>query len=109
MRTNTTRETTLCDRIAVRLGEPILQELRARDRMVWSNPRHWKLGFYFGRDDSRLWVPRRCGCGAERERDRIINFGHPQGRKAFWLLMFGYGTGLALLGCLVAAALGVRW
>lgn len=99
----------LSERILVELAEPYLDNLRARNQMVWSNPRRWRLGFYFGVDDTRLWVPRRCSCGAPRENDRVLNFGHPQGKKAFRILMLAYATGALLLATLVAAGLGVRW
>jgi uncharacterized membrane protein len=99
----------LSERILVELAEPYLDNLRARNQMIWSNPRRWKLGFYFGADDTRLWVPRRCRCGAPREDDRVLNFGHPRGKQAFRILLMAYFTGALLLAALLAAALGMRW
>ena len=100
---------TVQDRVAVRIFERPLLEIRTRDDFVWSNVRNWRFGFYFGKDDSRLWVPRRCACGAPQDHVRVINYAHPMGRKAFRLLMFGYAVGVTLAGTLVAAAFGVRW
>ena len=97
------------DLVVARLIEPYLGDLRARNDIVWGNPKQWVLGFYFGVEDSRLWVPRRCSCGAPRDQDRVINFGHPLGRKAFRILIFAYGVSVALCGVLAGAALGYRW
>lgn len=102
-------EPRLSERILVELAEPYLDNLRARNQIIWSNPRRWRFGFYFGEDDTRLWVPRRCRCGAPRENDRVLNFGHPQGKKAFRILMLAYATGSLLAVALVAAGFGVRW
>lgn len=95
--------------VATKVAEPLLAEDRFRNEVIWANAKRWRLGFYFGQGDTRLWVPRR-GPGAEPiDAERVLNFSHPLGCKAFRLLMFGYATGLALAGVLTAALLGVRW
>lgn len=95
--------------VATRVAEPLLSEDRFRNEVIWANPRRWRFGFYFGEGDTRLWVPRRGNDGEPVDSDRVLNFAHPLGRKAFRLLMFGYATGLALAGVVVAVLLGVRW
>lgn len=48
------------------------------------------LGFYFGPQDTRLWVPRKSLRGQADDERRIINFGHPLGKKAYGVLMTAY-------------------
>jgi hypothetical protein len=95
--------------VAARVCEPYLAEARFRNDAVWSNPRNWRFGFYFGKDDSRLWVPRRDRNGKPRDGQRVVNFGHPIGRKSFPILMLAYFTGLLGAITLIAIALGARW
>jgi uncharacterized membrane protein len=99
----------LQDRVVVRMTELAMADVRARNELIWSNPGCWRLGFYFGEGDTRLWVPRRCACGAPRDADRVINFRHPVGRTAFRILMLGYATAALLAVAIAAIALGARW
>ncbi len=95
--------------VGSRVFEPFLREKRDANAEVWSRPTSWRFGFYFGAGDTRLWVPRRERDGTPNDAERVINFKHPLGRKAFRILMFGYGTGFLTVCALVAALLGVRW
>ncbi len=95
--------------VGSKLFEPFLAERRQQNQAVWADSQHWRLGFYFGKQDTRLWVPRRSKDGIPVESVLVINFGHALGRKAFRILMLAYGTGLVAL-CMVGCALaGVRW
>ncbi|HRF59772.1 MAG TPA: hypothetical protein PLH94_07655 [Fimbriimonadaceae bacterium] len=95
--------------VATKVAEPLLAEDRFRNDVIWANSKRWRFGFYFGQGDTRLWVPRRGAKAEPIDAERVLNFAHPLGRKAFRLLMFGYATGLALAGVVVAALFGVRW
>jgi len=102
-------ESTVCALVASRLFEPFLEERRARNREIWSEPRNWRLGFYFGKGDTRLWVPRKPKNGLYQDQARIINFSHPMRRKAFRILATGYGIGFIAIVMTVAALSGIRW
>ncbi|MCW5938985.1 MAG: hypothetical protein KF884_04410 [Fimbriimonadaceae bacterium] len=95
--------------VASRVCVAFLDERREANQGIWSDPGRWRFGFYFGEGDTRLWVPRRMKNGQEDPVERVINFCHRRGRPAFRILMFAYGTGLALIIALVAALAGVRW
>ena len=95
--------------VASRLFEPFLDERRARNREVWQDKRSWKFGFYFGKGDTRLWVPQRPKKGLYQDEVRVINFSHPLGRKAFRILVLAYATGAIAATMTIAAILGVRW
>jgi len=105
----TVLETTEYVLVGSRVFEPILNERRTANSEVWSKAKSWRFGFYFGDGDTRLWVPRRRPDGTANDDERVINFRHPLGRKAFRILMLGYGTGFLTVTALVAALLGVRW
>lgn len=95
--------------VAERIWRPILNERRQRNHDVWEDSARWRMGFYFGEGDTRLWVPRRLADGTAIEVDMVINFSHPLGRRAFRILMLGYGI-TAVAGVIFAMALfGVRW
>ncbi|MCW5935836.1 MAG: hypothetical protein KIT11_00825 [Fimbriimonadaceae bacterium] len=95
--------------VADRIWRPILTERRLRNQEVWDDAARWRMGFYFGEGDTRLWVPRRLENGKANEEDRVINFAHPLGRRAFRILMLAYGIA-AVAGVFFAMALaGVRW
>ena len=54
------------------------------DRAEWENPANWSdsvVGMYFGKKDSRVWVPKRVPTWGW-----TINLGHPAG--AWWLVAF---------------------
>lgn len=102
-------ETTSHALVGSRVFEPYLDQRRTDNTASWSDKRHWMLGFYFGKNDTRLWVPRRLKNGGAKDDDRVINFGHPLGRKAFRILMLGYMIGFAALTMVVAALAGIRW
>ncbi|MBS1715941.1 MAG: hypothetical protein JST30_16560 [Armatimonadetes bacterium] len=95
--------------VGSRVFEPLIKERKDANRDVWSRPSSWRFGFYFGTGDTRLWVPRRRADGSAHDDERVINFRHPLGKKAFRILMFGYGTALSTLGLIVLALFGVRW
>ncbi|MBS1721371.1 MAG: hypothetical protein JSS66_00020 [Armatimonadetes bacterium] len=98
-------ETTALALVASRLFEPFIDERRERNEAVWSDQNRWLFGYYFGRGDTRLWVPRRNGADG----GRVINFSHPLGRKAFRILVLAYGIGTVSAAIVAAAALGARW
>lgn len=97
-------ESRACVLVGSKVFEPWIDDRRRANKAEWENPNHWKFGFYFGKDDTRLWVPK----PGQTDPDlRIINFGHPLGKKAFRILMLGYAIGLVTLGLLVIALLRV--
>lgn len=95
--------------VASRMCQDYLDHRRWVNDLTWQNPRHWVMGFYLGEGDTRLWVPKRRADGKPYETERVINFRHPQGRKAFGVLMLAYGTGAVTVLFLLAIALGQRW
>lgn len=95
--------------VASRLADDYLEHKRWTNKLAWQNPRNWVMGFYFGEGDSRLWVPRRGKDGQPHTTDRVINFRHELGRRAFGILMLGYGIGAVSLILLIAIAFGQRW
>lgn len=84
--------------ISERVAEPYLEEVRFRNQAVWANTGNWYFGFYIGRGDARLWVPRRLRSGEADGRRRVLNFGHPLGRRALRVLVAGYFVGTLLVG-----------
>ena len=102
-------ESRVCALVASRLFEPFLEERRTRNKEIWSNPQNWRLKFYFGKGDTRLWVPPRPKNGLYQDKIRIINFGHPMGKRAFRILSLGYGIGIAACVMILAALSGIRW
>lgn len=102
-------ETSASALVASKVFEPFLEERRARNREIWHNSQNWRLGFYFGKGDTRLWVPPKPKKGLYTDNVRVINFAHPLGRKAFRVLALGYGIGLVAASMLVAWLCGVRW
>ncbi len=95
--------------VAVRLSEPFLTERKLDNHSVWTNAKNWHLGFYFGKEDTRLWVPKMRRQGKEDPNQRVINFAHPLGRKAFKILMLGYTVAALGAATLLAYAFGIRW
>ena len=98
-----------CLVVASRLADDFLEHRRWTNNLTWQNPRNWVRGFYFGEGDTRLWVPKRQIDGHQHPTDRVINFRHELGRKAFGVLMLGYGIGAVSLILLIAIAFGQRW
>jgi len=95
-------------RIGSRLSQDYLASERARNDAVWKDGRNWIAGFYFGRGDSRLWVPRRSKRTIGKA-ELIINFSHPRGREALKVLGLAYlicTTGAVIVGAIV---LGYTW
>src|SRR5690349_8809247 len=78
--------------VAERAFGPFLDQRRNENRQVWFDRRSWRLGFYFGHGDTRLWVPRRSRRVTDCER-LVINFAHPLGRKALRVLGLAYAIG----------------
>lgn len=97
-------ESRACVLVGSKVFEPWIEERRRANLTQWENQNNWKFGFYFGKCDTRLWVPKP---GSDDPNLRIINFGHPLGRKAFRILMLGYAIGVVALGLLVLALLQV--
>lgn len=95
--------------VASRLADDYLEHRRWTNNLTWQNPRNWVRGFYFGEGDTRLWVPKRQVDGHQHPTDRVINFRHALGRKAFGVLMLGYGIAVVSILLLVAIAFGQRW
>lgn len=93
-------ETSLID-VGSRIGNELIAERKFRNRSLWQNRRHWFLGYYRCTGDTRLWVPRRSKGGEPIEEDRVINFGHPIGRKALPILLLTYGITVAAAAVLV--------
>lgn len=98
-----------CIIFASRLADDYLDRKRWANNLTWQNPRHWVRGMYFGEGDTRLWVPKRQADGHPHPTDRVINFRHQMGRKAFGILMLGYGIGAVSVLMLIAIAFGKRW
>ncbi len=98
-----------CALVAGRLAEPFLTERRQANDEVWADGRNWRVGFYFGAGDSRLWVPRRDRWGRPVDSVRVVNFAHPRGRRAFRVLVLAYGIAAVTAALFTAALLGVRW
>lgn len=95
-------------RIGVRLSQDYLDSERARNNHIWEDRRNWFYGFYFGRGDTRLWVPRKGKSRANAE-ILVVNFSHPKGREAAKVLGLAYlicTTGAVIVS---AIALGYRW
>lgn len=96
-------------RVAVRVAEPFLSDRRYANHLIWGNPRNWRLGFYFGNGDTRLWVPRKRRSGEPKDESRVINFAHPMGREAFPVLVAGYLIGAVCLVLLAMMFFGRPW
>ncbi len=95
-------------RTGVRLSQDYLESERARNTSVWKDRRSWFLGFYFGRGDTRLWVPRKVKSMPHAE-EMIINFSHLRGRQAVKVLALAYVICTLAVGVVGAIALGYRW
>jgi uncharacterized membrane protein len=95
--------------VASRIAAPYLRARREINEACWSDSARWKFGFYFGRADTRLCVPRRMCDGSADDANRVINFGHPMGRRPFKILMTAYAIGLVGLAMTGAAVVGLRW
>ncbi|HRJ34222.1 MAG TPA: hypothetical protein PKY51_11785 [Fimbriimonadaceae bacterium] len=95
--------------VAVRVSEKFLSERRTENRAIWEDAKNWKFGHYFGRDDTRLWVPRRRRTGEPDPNQNVINFAHPLGQKAFRILALGYGIAAIAVVTVGAIAFGARW
>lgn len=95
--------------VGSRIATPYLRARREINEACWSDPARWRLGFYFGRADTRLWVPRRLRDGSPDDTNRVINFGHPMGKRPFKVLMTAYAIGLVSLAMSLAALSGLRW
>ncbi len=92
-----------------RVCQGYVREQRSAALNVWTNRKNWVFGSYFGREDDRLWVPRRMRDGRAHEKQRVLNLAHPLAKGALGLLAFGYAIGLALLCVITAIASGSRW
>lgn len=95
--------------VAAKMAEPVLNQIQMINAECWSTKSNWRLGFYFGSKDTRLWVPTRSKRGTESSARRVINFGHPLGRSAFKTLMLAYGSTALFTLALLAIAAGIRW
>jgi uncharacterized membrane protein len=95
--------------VAAMASDPFLEERARSNAEVWHDRRSWVGPFYFGAGDTRLWTPKRNRDGTPHDSDRVINFRHPLGRKAFGVLMLGYLVGALAVLTLAALALGHRW
>lgn len=95
-------------REGARLSSDLIESEKARNNAVWADRRNWFLGFYFGRGDTRLWVPRRDERVAD-EGNMVINFSHPRGREAGKVLALAYVVCTLAVGVVGAIALGYRW
>lgn len=91
-----------------RITTPILTSRRAENQASWANRQNWFLAFYFGSEDSRLWVPRRTKSGEPDQVLRIINFGHRLARPALRILALAYLIGAVFFGFLIAFFIGLR-
>jgi len=87
---------------ASRLAQPLLQSLKQGNEAVWQDNASWKFGFYFGKGDRRLWVPKPTPFGAPHPEERVINFCHPAAKGAFRVLVLVYAIGI-LAGAVVLA------
>lgn len=90
------------ERMVHRWAEPILHSRRAGNQAEWAKNENWIFGFYYCAADSRLWVPARREGRFVKEK-RVINFGHPLGRRAMKTLALAYGAGIVFVCFLVAA------
>lgn len=79
---------------ASRLAQPLLQSVRQGNEAVWQDNASWKFGFYFGKGDRRLWVPRPTPFGAPHPEERVINFCHPAAKGALRILVLAYVIGI---------------
>lgn len=90
---------------ASRLAQPLIQSMRQGNEAVWQENSSWKFGFYFGKGDRRLWVPKPTEFGSAHPEDRVINFSHPQAKGAFRILMLAYGIGTLAIAVILAGLL----
>lgn len=88
--------------VSVRLAEPAIRERQDRNYASWSNSKNWKFGAYFGKNDSRLWVPKK---GDSSSRTFQINFAHPLGRKSFATLVLAYAICATAGGIVIYAVI----
>ncbi len=95
--------------VGTRLAQPLVDELRAKNDAVWSDRRNWVFGFYFGAGDTRLWAPPRRRRKERSGEKLVINFMHPEGRRALPILFLGYFIAGVNFAVLVAIACGARW
>lgn len=84
--------------VGSRLGQELIAERKFRNHALWANRRHWLMGYYFCTGDTRLWVPKRAKSGEPIEEDRVINFGHPLGRRALPVLLLTYTITVVAVG-----------
>jgi hypothetical protein len=95
-------------KVGTRLSHEYIDSLRAKNDAVWNEKKSWFLCFYFGQGDDRLWVPAKSR-GQQDPEKRVINFSHPDGKKAAHVLMLGYLIGFVSLVLVGAIAVGYRW
>ena len=62
------------------------------DEGEWANPRNWHWSFYFSRNDSRTFVPKRRGYGS------TVNFAR---RGTLWFFLLLMLLPLAIIGCVL--------
>jgi len=91
--------------VGSRLGRELIASYQQANLAVWEDPRSWRGKWYFGHGDQRLWVPRRMLGGRCHPEERVINFCHPMGRRAFRLLMAAYAIGFAGVGVIITELL----
>lgn len=84
--------------VGSRIGNELIAERKFRNHAMWASRKHWFLGYYFCTGDTRLWVPKRAKGGEPIEEDRVINFGHPLGKRALPVLLLGYSVTAAAIG-----------
>ncbi|MBL8064765.1 MAG: hypothetical protein JNM34_02785 [Chthonomonadaceae bacterium] len=102
-------ETTTYALVASRVFDHFLDGKRRHNDQIWADDSKWKLGFYFGAGDSRLWVPVRRNRDNKRKSELVVNFGHPLGKRAFRILCLAYSIGFLAVGMIIAAMFGARW
>ncbi|MCG9895233.1 MAG: hypothetical protein MH204_07145 [Fimbriimonadaceae bacterium] len=97
-----TRQRDMHGEMADRLCRPILEGRRAVNQACWADRNNWVFGFYFGAEDSRLWVPR-MRRGEPDDDVRVLNFAHPLGRPASRILLLAYLIGGIFFGLLISS------
>jgi uncharacterized membrane protein len=102
-------ETTSYALVASRVFEPFLESRRAEHAEIWNDSKNWHFGFYYSKEDSRLWVPRRRIDRSSDDHTRVINLGHKRARKALCILVLAYGIGIVAVVMTALMLAGVRW
>lgn len=87
--------------VGSRLGRELIASYQQANMAVWQDPRSWRGKWYFGYGDQRLWVPRRMLGGRSHPEERVINFCHPMGRRAFRLLVGAYAISFLAVGVII--------